>query len=157
MRLAGIVGIPLPTVGHYIDVTISAMASQITGISDVYSTVCSGAHQRKHQSSTSLAFERNPPVTGGFPSQRASNAENVSIWWRQHGLRGPSTFHQKDKWSQFFMKIVLSRVEKWQWPYSSLHFSYSKKVALCYLIRFPCKGHNPDSAIDPMNSHHIRY
>ena len=28
--------------------------------------------------------EGNPPVTGGFPSQRASNAENVSIWWRHH-------------------------------------------------------------------------
>ena len=27
----------------------------------------------------------NPPVTGGFPSQRASNAEYVSIWWRHHG------------------------------------------------------------------------
>ena len=25
--------------------------------------------------------EGNPPVTIGFPSQRASNAENVSIWW----------------------------------------------------------------------------
>ena len=22
---------------------------------------------------------------GGFPSQRASNAENISIWWRHHG------------------------------------------------------------------------
>ena len=28
--------------------------------------------------------EGNPPVTGGFPSQRASNAENVSVWWRHH-------------------------------------------------------------------------
>ena len=28
--------------------------------------------------------ERNSPVTGEFPSQRASNAENVSIWWRHH-------------------------------------------------------------------------
>ena len=26
----------------------------------------------------------NSPVTGGFPAQRASNAENVSIWWRHH-------------------------------------------------------------------------
>ena len=26
----------------------------------------------------------NPPVIGGFPSQRASNAENVSIWWWHH-------------------------------------------------------------------------
>ena len=30
--------------------------------------------------------EGNPPVTGGFPSQRARNAENVSIWWRHHGI-----------------------------------------------------------------------
>ena len=28
--------------------------------------------------------EGNPPVTDGFPSQRASNAEDVSIWWRHH-------------------------------------------------------------------------
>ena len=28
--------------------------------------------------------EGNPPVTGRFPSQRASNTENVSIWWRDH-------------------------------------------------------------------------
>ena len=27
-----------------------------------------------------------PLVTGGFPSQRASNAENVSIWWRHHDM-----------------------------------------------------------------------
>ena len=26
----------------------------------------------------------NSPVTGEFPAQTASNAENVSIWWRQH-------------------------------------------------------------------------
>ena len=41
---------------HYSDVIISAMASKITGISIVYSTVCSGADQRQHQSSASLAF-----------------------------------------------------------------------------------------------------
>ena len=28
--------------------------------------------------------EGNSLVTGGFPAQRASNAENVSIWWRHH-------------------------------------------------------------------------
>ena len=26
--------------------------------------------------------EENPSVPGGFPSQKASNTENVSIWWR---------------------------------------------------------------------------
>ena len=28
----------------------------------------------------------NSPVTGEFPAQRASNAENVSIWWRHHAI-----------------------------------------------------------------------
>ena len=37
---------------------MSPMASQITGVSIVYSTVCSGADQRKHQSSASLALVR---------------------------------------------------------------------------------------------------
>ena len=37
---------------------MSTMASQITSVSVVYSTVCSGPNQRKHQSSASLAFVR---------------------------------------------------------------------------------------------------
>ena len=28
----------------------------------------------------------NSPVTGEFPAQMASNAENVSIWWRRHKI-----------------------------------------------------------------------
>ena len=28
----------------------------------------------------------NSPGTGEFPAQRASNAENVSIWWRHHDI-----------------------------------------------------------------------
>ena len=28
--------------------------------------------------------EGNSPLTGEFPTQRTSNAENVSIWWRHH-------------------------------------------------------------------------
>ena len=43
---------------HHSDVIIGMMASQITGVSIVYWTVCSGANQRNHQSSASLAFVR---------------------------------------------------------------------------------------------------
>ena len=43
---------------HYDDVTMSLMASQITSLMIAYSTVYSGADQRKHQSSASLAFVR---------------------------------------------------------------------------------------------------
>ena len=70
---------------HYNDVIMSPMASQITGASIVYSTVCSATDQRKHQSSASSAFveriQRGPvnslhkgPVTRKmFP-----------FWWRHH-------------------------------------------------------------------------
>ena len=43
---------------YYNDVIMSAIASQITGVSIVCSTFCWGADQRKLQSSTSLAFVR---------------------------------------------------------------------------------------------------
>ena len=42
--------------GHYGDVIMGAIASQITSLTIVYSTVYSDADQRKHQSSASLAF-----------------------------------------------------------------------------------------------------
>ena len=63
---------------HYSDVI---MTSRTTGVSIVFSTACSGAYQREHQSCVSLHF-----VTGEFPAQRPSDAENVSIWWRHHGV-----------------------------------------------------------------------
>ena len=44
----------IPT--HYSDVIMSTMASQITSVSIICSTVSSGADQRKHQSSASVAF-----------------------------------------------------------------------------------------------------
>ena len=56
---------------HYIDIIMSVMASQITSVSIVYSTVCSGVDQRKYQSSASLVHVRgihrwpvNSPLKG---------------------------------------------------------------------------------------------
>ena len=43
---------------HYIDVITGTMASQITSLTIVYSSVYSDADQRKHQSSASLVFVR---------------------------------------------------------------------------------------------------
>ena len=43
---------------HYDDVIMTMLASQITSLTVVYSTVYSGVNQRKHQSSASLAFVR---------------------------------------------------------------------------------------------------
>ena len=59
---------------------MSAMASQITGVLMVCSTVCSGLDQRKHQSSASLAF------VGRIHRWLVDSphAENVPIWWRHY-------------------------------------------------------------------------
>ena len=63
------------TIIHYSDDIMGAMPSQ-TPASRVFT-----------QSSASLAFVWGIlPVTGEFPAQKASNAENVSIWWRHHGF-----------------------------------------------------------------------
>ena len=44
--------------GHYDDVIMTMLASQITSLTVVYSIVYSGVNQRKHQSSASLVFVR---------------------------------------------------------------------------------------------------
>ena len=43
---------------HYCGVMVGAMASQITSLTIVYSSIHSSADQRRHQSSASLAFVR---------------------------------------------------------------------------------------------------
>ena len=52
---------------------MSPMASQITAVLIVCSTVCS-----KNKIKENIKAPRHGP------SQRSSNAENVSIWWRHH-------------------------------------------------------------------------
>ena len=69
--------------GHYSDVIKSVRASQIIGVSIVCSAVCSDVVKNKTPKLRITGLcEGNPPWTVGFPSQRASNADNVSIWWR---------------------------------------------------------------------------
>ena len=53
------------------------MASQITRTWIIYSIVCSDADQRKHQLRATGLCEGNSPVTGAFPTQKASYAEIV--------------------------------------------------------------------------------
>ena len=65
---------------HYTDVIMSAIASQITSLRIVYSTVL---FRRRSKKTSKLRVaglcEGNSPGTGEFPAQIASNAENVSI------------------------------------------------------------------------------
>ena len=46
-----------------------------------------GADQSKHQHFlVSGLCAGDSPVTSEFPAQMSSNAENISIWWRHHGI-----------------------------------------------------------------------
>ena len=75
-------------VPHNTDVIMGTIVSQITSLTIVYSSVYSAAGQRKYQSSAFTGLcAGNSPETGEFPAQMASNAENVSIWWRHHEAR----------------------------------------------------------------------
>ena len=61
------------------------MAPQITSLMIVYSTVYSDTKKTAKLRVTGLCVG-NSPVTGEFPAQRASNAENASSWWRHHDI-----------------------------------------------------------------------
>ena len=65
-------------VNHYSDVIMSAAVSQITNVS------CLFRRRSKKTSKVRVTglCEGDPLVTGGFPSQKASNAALVSIWRR---------------------------------------------------------------------------
>ena len=61
--------------------------------------------------------EENSPVAGEFPAQRASNAENVSIWWRHHegalsgdicNARGPWNNNVEFMKNSYRLKTMLS-------------------------------------------------
>ena len=66
---------------------MGAMASQITGLTNGYSSVYS-RHRSKKTSKLRVTglYEGNSPVTGEFPAQMASSAESVSIGWRHHAV-----------------------------------------------------------------------
>ena len=60
---------------HHIDIIMTTLASQITSITVVYSTVYSDADQNKHQSSASLAFVWGIHRGRWIPRTKASYAE----------------------------------------------------------------------------------
>ena len=76
---------------HHSDVIMGATASQVTGVSRVHLTVC--LIKENIKASLHWPLER----TSEFPTQRASNAENVSIRWRHRhmGLYDCISFYKK--------------------------------------------------------------
>ena len=69
---------------HYNDIIMGAKAFQITSLTIVFSTVYLDTDQRTSKLRVTGLCVGNSPEAGEFPAQMASNAENVSIWWRHH-------------------------------------------------------------------------
>ena len=69
----------------------------------------------------------NPPVTSGFPSQRSSNAENVSNWWR----------HRAHEMSKEFGEIPSHHTDlQVQWHIIQLMLVYMVSVILQWFVWF---------------------
>ena len=101
---------------HYSDVIMATTASQITSLTIVYSTFYS---RRKSKKTSKLGVtelcEGNSPVTGEFPSQRASNTENVSSWWRHH-------IHDKVPGLVFIQNVSVSSDENTKFRSMGRHY-----------------------------------
>ena len=77
----------IPSINAYnqcSDVIMGTMVFQITS-SCLFNRVFRRRSKKTSKLRVTGLCEGNSPVTGEFPAQRASNAENVSIWWRHHG------------------------------------------------------------------------
>ena len=85
----------------------------------------------------------NSPVTGEFPAQKASNAENVSIWWRHHAnvfsrwLVNCSATERTGSWSSLGLSVLVYYIISLSFTLSSPD---NERFANCSLeIEFPLK------------------
>ena len=107
------------------------MASQITKVTIVYSTFYSGADQRKQFRVVGLCVG-NSPVTGEFPAQMASIAENVSISCRHHITK---TKQSTTKPCVYFMGCTVMCVFFFQ--------ERTQSHTLSHWFRFPSNSFHP--------------
>ena len=61
----------------------------------------------------------NSPGTGEFPAQMASNAENISIWWRHHGDRQICASHSE---KAIRRRSGLMTICQWQPKFDTAYF-----------------------------------
>ena len=129
---------------HYNDVIMSAMASHITSLTIVYSTVYPRHRSKKHQSSASLAFAKwihRWPVN--FPHKGPVTRKNVSVWWRyriahiygvlntisEDKFRGNSKTTLNDvNYGRLKMNMWTIRTKWWTFCKRHLHFISSEYI-----------------------------
>ena len=114
---------------------MTAIASQITSLTIVYSTVYLGTDQRKHQSSASLAFVRGIhrwPVN--FPHKGPVTRKlSCHIWWRYH-VKAAFRYRRKHRthlslWSVYKMHECFDQ-RIWSKLYKYLNIRLTYKVLI---------------------------
>ena len=132
---------------------MGTMASQITSLTIVYSTVYSSADQRKHQSSVSLAFvrgiHRGPvnfphklPVTRKiFPSDDAIMKMRIILPWTPYYPIKTTTMriiYAYNNWRTLFTIMFCSAL----WiEIKCLQMGFWTKFPQKYKVRSPCRRH----------------
>ena len=148
---------------HYSYVRISTMASQITSLTIVYSTIYSGSDQGKHQSSASLAFvwgihrwpvnsphkwpvtrkmfsfhevimESDPPISVKFNS-------TLSHTWKAHKVKLSFSYVI----AELVVKSICQIAETWWILHVLYQTTKCMSVILCYCFAlFIVSGSNTD-------------
>ena len=99
---------------------MTTMASQITSASRLFTQPFIQTQIKEN-----IKAPRHWPLCGGFtgtgefPAQRASNAENVSIWWRHHD--GQGTYSAYNQW----------HINENRFMESDLHINCIEKHVVC--------------------------
>ena len=94
----------------------------------VCSAVCSDWQQRNIMSALLYICEGNPVITGGFPTQRDRNTENVPIWWH-HNEELIKTSHNSSSWECYGVSLVGSLI----WPHEILGVHYITDIYMGFI------------------------
>ena len=140
---------------------MSAMASQITGFSIVYPTVCAGLDQRKHQRSTTLVFVRGIPQWSvnsqhKGPATRKMFHLMTSSWTTHSVVFTKYTAHTQigALWSDWWLVLALIKNVHWRvglWtvqlelldtkrPLKSVGHKYRKHGHILFVLVKPLKN-----------------
>ena len=131
--------------------TVVCFMSQVTHTSAPWSlhwrhNECDGvSNQRRPDCLLNRLFRRRSKktskfrVTGGFPSQKDSNAENVFIWWRHNIQCAPVKCY-----NSIFVCIVINESSNTFCNENIRHFSFNglytkakNRVVMSYSLKFP--------------------
>ena len=88
----------VPVSVHYNEVIMSAMVSNHQPHDCLLKRLFTCRSKKTSKLCVTGLCEGNSSATSDFPAQMASNAENVSIWWRHHGIKNHGRYSQWIMW-----------------------------------------------------------